>query len=88
MFLSALFNKTPVIAIPTIEINKNIPHFNNKDKIKENQDEWYQKNKEKILERQKIMITCECGSEIRVSGKAEHNRSDKHKKYMEGLNLH
>ena len=59
----------------------------NKDKIKESKDEWYQKNKEKILERQKVMITCECGSEIRVSGKAEHNRSDKHKKYMENLNV-
>ncbi len=59
----------------------------NKDKIKEIKDEWYQKNKEKILERQREMITCECGSEIRVSGKAEHNRSDKHKKYIEALNL-
>ena len=59
----------------------------NKDKIKESKDEWYQKNKEKILEKQKVMITCECGSEIRVSGKAEHNRSDKHKKYMESLNV-
>jgi hypothetical protein len=60
----------------------------NKDKIKESKDEWYQKNKEKILERQREIITCECGSEIRVSGKAEHKRSDKHKKYMETLNLH
>jgi len=60
----------------------------NKDKIKESKDEWYQKNKEKILERQREMITCECGSEIRVSGKAEHNRSDKHKKHMESLNVH
>ncbi len=60
----------------------------NKDKIKENKDEWYQKNKEKILEKQKEIITCECGSEIRVSGKAEHKRSDKHKKYMEAYLLH
>ena len=59
----------------------------NKDKIKESKDEWYQKNKEKILERQREMITCECGSEIRVSGKSEHKRSDKHKKYMENLNV-
>jgi hypothetical protein len=58
----------------------------NKDKIKERKDEWYQKNKEKILEKQKELFICECGSEVRYSGKAEHNKSSKHKKYIEDNN--
>ena len=55
----------------------------NKDKIKEQKNEWYQKNKEKVLERLQELYTCECGSEIRRGGKAEHNRSVKHKTYIE-----
>jgi hypothetical protein len=53
----------------------------NKDKIKEKKNEWYQKNKEKILEKHKEMITCECGSEIRKSGKIVHYNSKKHQDY-------
>ena len=59
----------------------------NKDKIKERKDEWYKKNKEKILEKQKNIFICECGSEFRCSGKAEHLRSTKHKKYIEDNKL-
>lgn len=55
----------------------------NKETVKEYKDEWYQKNKEKILAKQKKTFTCECGSEVRCAGKAEHNRSVKHKNYME-----
>ena len=54
----------------------------NKEKVKKNKDEWYQKNKEKILEKQKQVFTCECGSEVRCAGKAEHNRSVKHKNFI------
>ena len=53
--------------------------------MKEYKDEWYQKNKEKILAKQKQMLVCECGAEIRCSGKAEHLRSTKHKNYVESL---
>lgn len=54
----------------------------NKETVKEYKDEWYQKNKEKILAKQKETFTCECGSEVRCAGKAEHNRSIKHKTYI------
>jgi len=57
----------------------------NKDKIKKNKDEWYQKNKEKILEKQKQTFICECGSEVRCAGKAEHNRSVKHKLFIQSV---
>ena len=34
---------------------------------------------EKVLAKQKETFTCECGSEVRCSGKAEHYQSNKHK---------
>lgn len=58
---------------------------NNQEKIKNYKEDWYQKNKEKIFERQKQLFLCECGSEVRCSGKAEHLRSSKHKNYIESL---
>lgn len=57
----------------------------NKDKIKKNKDEWYIKNKEKILEKLKQTFVCDCGSEVRCAGKAEHNRSVKHNLYIESI---
>jgi hypothetical protein len=57
----------------------------NKEKVKEYKDSWYLKNKEKILEKQKQTFVCECGSEVRCAGKAEHTRSSKHKNYIETL---
>ena len=59
----------------------------NKEKIKSYKDEWYQKNKEKILAKNKDNFTCDCGSEVRCSGKAEHNKSVKHQKYIQNLNV-
>jgi len=59
----------------------------NKKKVKEYKDEWYQKNKEKILEKQKQSFICECGSEVRCAGKAEHLRSNKHKKYIDSSSI-
>jgi hypothetical protein len=37
------------------------------------------------LESQKQVFTCECGSEIRTAGRAEHYRSVKHKNYIESI---
>ena len=70
------------------EIKQKIKHYveENKETVKEYKDEWYQKNKAKILAKQKETFTCECGSEVRCSGKAEHNRSTKHKNFIETFN--
>jgi len=32
------------------------------------------------------LFICECGSEVRCAGKTEHNKSSKHKKYIEDNN--
>ena len=58
----------------------------NKETVKEYKDEWYQKNKEKILAKQKETFTCECGSQVRCAGKAEHNKSTKHQKFIGTFN--
>ena len=70
------------------EIKQKTKHYaeENKEKVKEYKDEWYQKNKAKILAKQKETFTCECGSEVRCAGKAEHNRSIKHKNFIETFN--
>ena len=51
---------------------------NNKDKIKE----YNEKNKEIISERSKIKITCECGSTYTKKCKLRHERTDKHKDFI------
>jgi hypothetical protein len=58
---------------------------NNKEKLKSYYENRYSENKEKILERQNQLYVCDCGSEIRFGGKAEHLRSVKHKNYMNNL---
>jgi hypothetical protein len=58
----------------------------NKEKIQLANKEKYQKNKEKILESQKLMTTCECGSNIRKSGQTEHSKSAKHQNYILSTN--
>ena len=70
------------------EIKQKTKHYaeENKETVKEYKDEWYQKNKAKILAKQKETFSCECGSEVRCSGKAEHYRSTKHKKFIETFN--
>lgn len=57
----------------------------NKEKTKVCKDEWYRLNKEKILSKQKEVYTCECGATVRVTGRAEHNRSIKHSTFLTTL---
>ena len=57
----------------------------NKEKVKKTKQEWYETNKEKILSKQKQLFTCECGSEVRCAGRAEHNRSSKHLNHIENI---
>ena len=55
----------------------------NKEQILEYKKEYYEQNKEKIRERQKQKITCSCGSIYRKHDKAKHERTNKHKQYIE-----
>ena len=48
---------------------------------KEYHQEYYQANKEKFTEQNKEKIECECGSIVRRSDIARHNRTKKHSNY-------
>lgn len=69
------------------KIKERVKQYNedNKDKIKERMKQHYEINKEKINEQRTIKCNCECGSSFRQSDKARHERSIKHKKYLERL---
>ena len=58
----------------------------NKDKVSQMKKEYYKKNKEKILEKMKEKnkekITCECGSIIRILTIPRHERSKKHLNFL------
>ena len=53
----------------------------NKEYRKEKNQEWYQANKAEILEQNKEKIECDCGSIVRRSDIAQHNRTKKHSDY-------
>ena len=55
---------------------------NDKNKIQTNVTNYYNKNKNVINEQRKQKYTCQCGSNIRIAGKAEHERSKKHMDFI------
>lgn len=56
----------------------------NKEKVNGYKAEYYERNKEKIKERQASQVyECECGLNIRRRHKQEHFRSQKHKLFVE-----
>ena len=55
----------------------------NPEKIKAINRDWYEKNKEKYLEKKNQKVTCVCGSVISLNNRAEHLRSKKHVKFTE-----
>ena len=59
----------------------------NKEKITERMVDyhvqWYAKNKDKIAEKRKEKVTCECGSEVIRNGLPRHRKSKKHQKWVE-----
>lgn len=51
---------------------------NNKEKIKEYKKEYYENNTDKIKERRMQKITCECGRNITLANKAQHEKRKVH----------
>ena len=58
----------------------------NKEKIKAWGFNYREKNADKIKERRRQKITCECGSEVSRDHLARHKKSKKHQKYLENKN--
>jgi hypothetical protein len=55
----------------------------NKDKISEQKKNYRIENKEKIAEQQKIKITCSCGSTYTKYHKNRHEKSKKHREFIQ-----
>ena len=47
--------------------------------------EYYHENKKKIMEQRKITMECDCGGKFRKHCKKRHERSKKHKNYLDTL---
>lgn len=56
-------------------------------KQKLSQKKYYKNNKNKILQKQKVKITCECGSIISKASYSKHLKSNKHYNNMEKIIL-
>jgi hypothetical protein len=56
---------------------------NNKEKIKQQTKEKYQENKESISAKNKKKFICACGSTIRITHKARHEKTKKHIQFCE-----
>lgn len=74
------------------EDNKEEFKINNKKRYEDNKEyrleyrkQYYEKNKEKIKQYSKIKYTCKCGVTLSKISKAKHERSKKHKAYIESL---
>jgi len=61
---------------------KNEYYCKNKDKVKEKANNYYKNNKNEILrkiqERNKIIVTCECGKTIKKNSITSHRKSKTH----------
>ena len=54
----------------------------NKNRILEYNKQYYGNNKTTILEHNKQTYTCQCGSTLRISYKAHHERAKKHQTWL------
>ena len=54
----------------------------NKEKITLQKSEYYQNNKEKISEREKIKCICPCGKTYRRSDKSQHEKTKFHQNFI------
>ena len=53
-----------------------------REQINQQKRDHYWKNKDAINERQKQKYTCACGSVVGIGGKAEHERSKEHQRFL------
>lgn len=59
----------------------------NKDKIQEYHKQYREQNEDKIKERERQKIICECGCEVRKGDINRHQKTAKHQKLMEKIDI-
>lgn len=69
----------------SIKIQQKKYREDNKEAIKIKKKKYQEDNKEAINKRKSFKVICDCGSIFRKDGKAEHERTIKHKKYLDTL---
>jgi hypothetical protein len=57
-------------------------YVDNREAISEYQKAYYVDNKEQIAEQKKVTFTCDCGSVLTHCNKSRHEKSKKHREYM------
>jgi hypothetical protein len=57
--------------------------LDNIEHVKKRKAKYYLKNKEKIKEKEREIIKCECGIEVKRGGISQHKKSNKHKICLE-----
>jgi len=62
-------------------------YLENAISIKERVNNYRKENKEKIKQRKKQLITCVCGSVYQKCSKAKHERTKKHQKWLDSINV-
>jgi len=62
-------------------------YSDNKKKILEDQKQYQKVNRDKLIEYRQTKITCNCGATFSRSNKAQHERTEKHNKYINSKNL-
>lgn len=60
----------------------------NKKEILGKQQEYRKINRDKIREKEKRIYNCECGSKLRISDKARHEKSIKHQNYINDIQIY
>jgi len=68
-----------------IKEKQKVYHEKNKESHKEYNKQYREKNKEAIKQRKSRTYTCDCGSCLRISDKAQHDRTKKHQDYLKSL---
>ena len=75
-------HKNNLVNIVIVGRTKQEYYEDNKEAIIEKNKQYRQDNKEAIIEKAKEKMMCICGSELRISDKARHEKSIKHKDFI------
>lgn len=63
--------------------------LDHKEELKEHRKEYYANNKDKIIEYKKTKYSCDaCNASFRVGDRAKHERTKRHVKNMQNLEIH
>jgi len=81
--LNASLNTRKAFIAETIQEYKKQYHQEHKEEINEKKTQYRQEYADVINAKKAVPYCCQCGSTIRISDKARHEKTIKHQKYLE-----